>query len=98
MSKPTVEKADAVERIKEQARQKEVEHSERVATMQQTHQKDILTLQDQLLKERKAAEDNMKRMMDEINRGTRPTWTSNRRNMRSGSASCKTNKTRRSGA
>lgn len=62
------EKAGAVERIKERAKQKEVAHAERVAQMQQSHQREILSLQDQMVRERKAADENLRRTIDDMNR------------------------------
>lgn len=60
------EKADAVERIKQQAKEKEASHVERLTQLQQTHQRDILALQDQMLHERKAADENLRRTIDDM--------------------------------
>jgi hypothetical protein len=62
------EKAEAIDRVKEQAKQKEVDHSERVAQMQQTHQRDILNLQDQLMRERKSGDDSLRRTIDDMSK------------------------------
>lgn len=60
------EKFDAIERIKQQAKQKETAHTERLSQLQQTHQRDILALQDQLLHERKMADENLRRTIEDL--------------------------------
>jgi len=62
------EKVEAIERVKDQAKQKEVEHSERMAQTIQTHQRDILALQDQLVRERKSSDENLRRTIEDMNK------------------------------
>jgi hypothetical protein len=62
------EKSDAIERIKELAKQKELGHSEQMAQMQESHKREVVALQDQLLRERKSADDSLKRTIDDLNK------------------------------
>lgn len=63
------EKADAVERLKDQARQQEIGRADKMASASQKFQKDMATLQDQLLRERRSSDDTLRRTIDDMERG-----------------------------
>ncbi len=62
------EKNIAVRNMQDHMRKQELRHSEKLATTVAKYEKQIQTLKDQMLRERKLGEDNMKRTVEEMQR------------------------------
>ncbi|HMN69818.1 MAG TPA: hypothetical protein PKC28_14840 [Bdellovibrionales bacterium] len=62
------DKQGALRRMQDQMRKQELAHTERMSSMVQKYEKQITALKDQVLKERKSGEDNLKRTVDELQR------------------------------
>lgn len=62
------EKQDAVMRMQDQMRKQELRHTEKLNTVVQKYEKQIVALKDEVLKERLNGETNLKRTVDELQR------------------------------
>jgi hypothetical protein len=62
------EKNQAVRRVQEQMRKQELQHTDRMAAVVNKYEKQITGLNDQILRERKIGEENLKRTVEEMQR------------------------------
>ncbi len=62
------EKADAITRMQEQMRKQEVAHTEKLGFIVGKYEKQITGLKDQVVKEKRNGEENLKRTVDELQR------------------------------
>lgn len=62
------EKNVAIRNMQEQMRKQELQHSEKMSMMVGKYEKQIQTLKDQMLRERKLSEDSLKRTVEEMQR------------------------------
>jgi hypothetical protein len=62
------DKQQTVNRLQNQMRKQEVQHSERMNQVVQKYEKTIQGLKDQMMQERKLADENLKRTVDELQR------------------------------
>jgi hypothetical protein len=62
------EKRDAIERIKELSRKNDIAHAEKLAEVGTKYEREIATLQDQLVRERRVGDTQSRRMIDEMER------------------------------
>lgn len=67
------EKTDTVNRMQEQLRKQELQHSDKMNSVVQKYEKQVQGLQDQVLSERKRGEEKLKRTVEELQRSHKVT-------------------------